>query len=471
MERTISCLSTPGPEILPEEVYAVRPDAIVATGRSDYPNQVNNVLGFPYIFRGALDVGATTINEAMVEACVHALAELATEEAPDTVLAAYGDNDLKFGRDYLIPKPLDPRLITKLAPAVAQAAMDSGVATRPLQDVETYRHSLSRYVYATILVMRPLFERARRNPKRLIYADGEHPQVLRAVQAVVDEGMAEPMVIGNPERVAAQLQHIGLRIRPGKEVQIIDPAARAGSDEQAEAGHTLNTLVGARLLAAGEAGGLICGLSGNFRRHLAQVQRTLGTRGGIRQAVAMDVVVLKRGAYFFCDTGVREHPDSHDLAEIMLLAAAGVRRFGITPRLAVLSSANPPWHEGQETEDKLRAAVSLVRRQQPELQVEGPMRAETALSEPLRRQLFPDSNLQGEANLFVLPDLVAARIACDLVKMLGDGVAIGPILLGLDHPVHILAASSTVRRIVNATAIAVVDAQAIEAELPDQTLA
>ena len=457
----ILALANPIPEILPEEARAVRPDAIVATGRSDYPNQVNNVLCFPFIFRGALDVGATTINREMMVACMRALADIAFEASPDTVLAAYGESELRFGPDYLIPKPFDPRLITQLAPAVAQAAMDSGVATRPIPDLEGYRRSLSRYVYSSIMVMRPVFERARSQPRRLVYPEGGQDQVLRAVQAVIDEGVARPIVLGNPDRIANRLKHMLLRMRPGRDVEVIDPGADDSGPPTSEHKRIAQrTRAAVRMLRAGEADGLVCGLTGRFRDHLKPIVEELGMRPGIRRPAALSVVVLKRGAYFFCDTAVQTNPDAGDLDEIARLAVESVRRFGIEPRVALVSHRNGEAGE----KGRLRDALKRIRRSNPELEVDGPLRADTALVESLRQRVRPDSRLTGEANLFVFPGRQAARIAYDLVKVLGDGVSIGPILLGLNSPVHVLTPSATVRRVLNASALAVVDAQRLASQ-------
>jgi len=444
-------LSNPIPEILPEEVKAVRPDAVIATGRSDYPNQVNNVLCFPFIFRGALDVGATTINEEMKLACVHALAELAMEETPDTVAAAYGGIDFKFGRDYLIPKPFDPRLILKLAPAVAKAASDSGVALRPLEDVEGYREQLHRYVFESVLVMRPVFERAKSAPKRLIYAEGEEALTLRAVQSVVDEKIARPMLIGDPAAITDRIQQMGLRLRPEVDIDLI--AAEHDGEHSSQ--------YAARLVNEGRADGMICGLNDHLRVHLDHIIQQLGLAPGVRQAAAMNIVILKQGVYFICDTGVTAEPDSQQLADMTLLAAEVVKRFGMTPRAALLSHSNDS-SAATPLVERLSRALQAIRERDPALQIDGNLRADAALNEQIRQVMRPDSPLQGEANLLIMPNIDAARIAYDLIKSLADAVPIGPVLLGMAHPVHLLTSSATVRRIVNASALAVVDAQVIE---------
>ena len=461
----IMALSNPIPEILPEEVKAVCPDAIIATGRSDYPNQVNNVLCFPFIFRGALDVGATKISKEMQIACVHALAELAMEEAPDTVVAAYGGEELKFGPEYLIPKPFDPRLIMKLAPAVAQAAMDSGVATRPIEDMDAYRDQLLHYVYESVMLMRPVFERAKQAPKRLVYAEGEENKVLRTVQSILDEGLARPIVIGNGDIIQQKIKQLGLRLRPGVDVEIVDPekdeqyqALLSGQDPNKPV-NTLNTLIAARMINNGQADGLICGTVGQYHDHLRQLIDELGVRENIGQPAAMNIVILKKGVFFIADTAVTVDPDAEQIAEIAILAAEGVRRFGINPRAVLLSSSNQD--EVLPECNKMQVALDIIRQRSPDMEVDGQMRADAALMEDIRKMVIPGSKLTGSANLLIMPNLDAAKIAYDLIKVLGDGTTIGPILLGFNQPVHILTPSSTVRRILNASALAVVDAQNI----------
>lgn len=461
----IMALSNPIPEILPEEVKAVCPDAIIATGRSDYPNQVNNVLCFPFIFRGALDVGATKISKEMQIACVHALAELAMEEAPDTVVAAYGGEELKFGPEYLIPKPFDPRLIMKLAPAVAQAAMDSGVATRPIEDMDAYRDQLLHYVYESVMLMRPVFERAKQAPKRLVYAEGEENKVLRTVQSILDEGLARPIVIGNGDIIQQKIKQLGLRLRPGVDVEIVDPekdeqyqALLSGQDPNKPV-NTLNTLIAARMINNGQADGLICGTVGQYHDHLRQLIDELGVRENIGQPAAMNIVILKKGVFFIADTAVTVDPDAEQIAEIAILAAEGVRRFGINPRAVLLSSSNQD--EVLPECNKMQVALDIIRQRSPDMEVDGQMRADAALMENIRKMVIPGSKLTGSANLLIMPNLDAAKIAYDLIKVLGDGTTIGPILLGFNQPVHILTPSSTVRRILNASALAVVDAQNI----------
>ena len=455
----VFALANPIPEILPEEIKAVREDAIIATGRSDYPNQVNNVLCFPFIFRGALDVVATTINDEMKIAMVHALADMATEETPEAVSAVYGGEELKFGREYLIPKPFDPRLIIKLAPAIAQAAMDSGVATRPIEDMEGYRQHLSQYVFESVILMKPLFEKAKSDPKRLVYAEGEQTKILHSVQSVLDEGLAKPILIGDPDIIENRIKHMRLRLRPDVDIQIVEPAAYMEKMNINFGGMSeINTCVATKMVEQGEADALICGTDGHFHDHLAHVIKELGLNEDYKQAAAVNVLLLKKGAYFICDTAVTVDPTSEQIADNTLLAAKTVQRFGLTPRVALLSFSNGDDIDS-ETSQKMIAAMEIIHKQDPNLEVQGPIRADAALLSDIRRRVLPYSSLVENANLLIMPNLDAAKIAYDMVKVLGEAVSIGPILVGLNHPVHILTPSSTVRRIVNASAIAVVDAQ------------
>ncbi len=455
----VFALANPIPEILPEEIKAVRDDAIIATGRSDYPNQVNNVLCFPFIFRGALDVVATTINDEMKISMVYALAEMATEETPEAVAAVYGGEELKFGREYLIPKPFDPRLIVKLAPAIAQAAMDSGVATRPIEDMEAYRQHLSQYVFESVILMKPLFEKAKSDPKRLVYAEGEKTKILHSVQSVLDERLAKPILIGDPDTIENRIKHMGLRLRPGIDVEIINPKEYMKKMDIDQTGMTeANTCVATKMLQQGEADAMICGTDGHFHDHLDHVTRELGIHEELNQAAAVNVLLLKKGAYFICDTAVTVDPTAEQIADNTLLAAETVQRFGLTPKVALLSFSNGDDIDS-ETSKKMTAAMDIIHKQNPDLQVQGPIRADAALLKDIRRRVLPYSKLVENANLLIMPNLDAAKIAYDMVKVLGEAVSIGPILVGLNYPVHILTPSSTVRRIVNASAIAVVDAQ------------
>ena len=455
----VFALSNPIPEILPEEVKATRSDAIIATGRSDYPNQVNNVLCFPFIFRGALDVCATTINDEMKIALVHALADLAKEETPEAVVAAYGGEELKFGKEYLIPKPFDPRLIIKLAPATAQAAMDSGVATRPIEDMDVYRQHLSQYIFETVILMRPLFEKAKSDPRKLIYAEGEEKKILHAVQSVLDEGIAKPILIGNEEVIESRIKQMGLRLRVNKDITIVNPYEYVAKNNiTAENIVELNTFVATHMINKGEAEALICGTNGRYHEHFNIAKDNLGIKDGINQAAAVNVVMVKKGVYFICDTAVTINPTAEQIAENTLLTTETVKRFGITPRVALLSFSNGDDIES-ETSKKMASAMEIIMKQSSELEIHAPIRADAALIGDIRRRVLPYSKLVDNANVLMMPNLDSAKIAYDLVKVLGEGVSIGPILVGLNHPAHILTPSSTVRRIVNATAISVVDSQ------------
>ncbi len=455
----VFALSNPVPEILPEEVKATRSDAIIATGRSDYPNQVNNVLCFPFIFRGALDVCATTINDEMKIALVHALADLAKEETPEAVVAAYGGEELKFGKEYLIPKPFDPRLIIKLAPATAQAAMDSGVATRPIEDMDVYRQHLSQYIFETVILMRPLFEKAKSDPRKLIYAEGEETKILHAVQSVLDEGIAKPILIGNEEVIESRIKQMGLRLRVNKDITIVNPYEYVAKNNiTAENILELNTFVATHMINKGEAEALICGTNGRYHEHFNIAKDNLGIKDGINQAAAVNVVMVKKGVYFICDTAVTINPTAEQIAENTLLATETVKRFGITPRVALLSFSNGD-DIASETSKKMASAMEIIMKQSSELEIHAPIRADAALIGDIRRRVLPYSKLVDNANVLMMPNLDSAKIAYDLVKVLGEGVSIGPILVGLNHPAHILTPSSTVRRIVNATAISVVDCQ------------
>jgi malate dehydrogenase (oxaloacetate-decarboxylating)(NADP+) len=471
----ILALANPEPEIMPDIAKAARPDAVIATGRSDFPNQVNNVLCFPFIFRGALDVGATTINEAMKLACVRAIADLAMAEQSDIVAAAYDIEDLRFGPEYLIPKPFDPRLIVNIAPAVARAAMESGVATRPIEDFEAYRARLTRFVYQTGLLMRPIFDAAKKVPKRIVYAEGEDERVLRAAQVVIDEGLAFPILVGRPAVIEKRIERFGLRINPGKDVEVINPefdtryreywteyyrlTERKGVSQQyaqIEMRRQL-TLIGAMAVHRGEADGMLCGTFGTHAVHRHYIDQVIGRRSGVANYAAMNAVLLPARTIFIADTYVNCDPTAEQLAEITLLAADEIRRFGITPNVALLS------HSSFGTSDlpcakKMRDALALIRAQTPDLEVDGEMHGDAALSESVRKGVFPNSPLKGEANLLIMPSIDAANISFNLLKAAsGGGVTLGPILLGVARPVHILTQSATVRRIVNMTALTVVD--------------
>ena len=474
----ILALANPEPEIRPELAREARPDCVIATGRTDYPNQVNNVLCFPFIFRGALDVGATTITTEMELAAVRAIAELAQAEASDIVAMAYGGQDLKFGPEYLIPRPFDPRLIGRIAPAVAKAAMDSGVATRPLADLDAYRESLTQFVYHSGLIMKPLFAAAKANPRRVVYAEGEDERVLRAVQVVLDEGLARPIVVGRPQVIERRLESLGLRMKAGSDFELVSPEfdpryrdywttyhrlteRRGVSPEYAKIEMRRRlTLIGAMMIHKGEAESMLCGTFGTHALHLGYIDQVIGRCPGIAHYAAMNALILPNRTIFICDTYVTPDPDAEHIAEMTLLAAEEIRRFGIVPKAALLSGSNfgsvdlPSAH-------KMQRALELIRERAPDLEIEGEMHGDAALSDEIRRKVFPHSRLRGEANLLIMPTLDAANISFNLLKVASsENVTIGPILLGAARPVHILTPSATVRRIVNMTALAVADANA-----------
>jgi malate dehydrogenase (oxaloacetate-decarboxylating)(NADP+) len=474
----ILAMANPVPEIMPEDALAVRPDAVIGTGRSDYPNQVNNVLCFPFIFRGALDVGATTINEAMKLAAVRAIAELTHQEIPEVVAQAYGAVGLRFGRDYLIPKPFDPRLIEVVAPAVAQAAMESGVATRPIADMPAYRQRLSQFVYQSGSSMQPLFSAAKLAPKRVAYAEGEDERVLRAAQVAVDEGLARPLLIGRPDVITQRLSEFGLRLTAGKDCTIVDPLDPAVYGDAADDYFELRrrdgvsravaraemrsraTLLAAMLVRQGRADAMLCGTFGSYGDHLRHVRDVIGLRSGAMTLAAMQMLMLPGRQLFIVDTHVNRDPSAEQVAEIALLAAEEVRRFGVTPSVALLSHSSFGGSDAASAV-KMRTALGLIRARDPQLAVEGEMRGDAALSKTILDREFPDSNLTTQANVLVMPNVDAANISYNLLRIAaGNGISVGGILLGAAKPVHILAPSATVRRIVNMTALAVVDAGA-----------
>jgi malate dehydrogenase (oxaloacetate-decarboxylating)(NADP+) len=477
-DPVILAMANPVPEIMPEEALAIRPDAVIGTGRSDYPNQVNNVLCFPFIFRGALDVGATTINEAMKLAAVRAIAELTHQEIPEIVAQAYGVAGLRFGRDYLIPKPFDPRLIEVVAPAVAQAAMDSGVATRPITDMPAYRQRMSQFVYQSGSSMQPMFAAAKRSPKRVVYAEGEDERVLRAAQVVVDEGLARPVLLGRPEVITQRLSEFGLRLEVGKHcdiVNLLDPAVygdaaddyfqlkRREGVSRAVARVEMRsraTLLAAMLVRQGKADAMLCGTFGSYGDHLRHVRDVIGLRPGTATMAAMQMLMLPGRQLFILDTHVNRDPSAEQVAEITLLAAEEVRRFGVTPSVALLSHSSFGSSDAASAV-KMRQALVLIKARDPQLAVEGEMRGDAALSKTVLDREFPDSDLTTEANVLVMPSVDAANISYNLLRVAaGNGITVGGILLGAARPVHILTPSSTVRRIVNMTALAVVDATA-----------
>ncbi|SKC83083.1 NADP-dependent malic enzyme, partial [Pseudoxanthomonas indica] len=471
----ILALANPNPEILPADAKAVRPDAIIGTGRSDYPNQVNNALCFPYIFRGALDVGATVINEAMKVACVHAIAHLARREASD-LGTAYGDDVPCFGPEYLIPRPFDPRLLVEVAAAVAQAAMDSGVALRPIQDMRGYREKLGQFVYRTSLMMKPVYDRAKADKKRVVYAEGEEETVLRAVQTVIDEGLAHPILIGRPDVIAARIERLSLRMRAGVDFELTNQDDDPRFNDYWQHYHALTsrrgvtpaaaknlmrsrpTLIAAVMVARGEADAMVSGIVGRFHKKLGYVRSVIPLEPGVQSTSAMTGVINNQGAYFFLDTHVQDDPTAEQIAEATLQAAYRLKLFGIEPRVALLSHSNFGSHETPGAL-KMRKVRELLLKRMPKLNVDGEMQGDTAWDEVLRNRIMPGSTLTGRANLFVLPNLDAANIAYNMVRVVTDGVAIGPILMGISKPVHILTTSATPRRVVNMTAIAAVDAQ------------
>ena len=473
----ILAMANPEPEILPPLVKEVRPDAIIGTGRSDYPNQVNNVLCFPFIFRGALDVGATTINEEMKLATVRAIADLALAEQNDVVATAYGDQELSFGPEYVIPKPFDPRLIVKIAPAVAKAAMDSGVATRPIQDFDAYADQLAQFVYKTNLFMKPVFAQAKKDQKRVVLAEGEDERVLHATQEIVTQGLAKPILIGRPSVIDMRIQKLGLKLVAGKDFEIVnnesDPrfaeywkeyyqlTKRKGvSQEQARRrviGNT--TLIGAMMVRRGDADAMICGTYGPYRQHFDIVETVLGYNNPEQVAGAMNALILPTGNIFIADTYVNADPSAEQLASITRMASESIKRFGIAPKAALLSNSSFGTLNSASAQ-KMRAAFDQIRSAQPDLEIDGEMQGDAALVESIRNQAMPDSTLKGSANLLIMPNVEAANISYNLLRVsASDGVTIGPILMGMSKPAHILTPIASVRRIVNMVALAAVDAQ------------
>ncbi|MFN8838929.1 MAG: NADP-dependent malic enzyme [Burkholderiales bacterium] len=475
----ILALANPTPEILPERVREVRDDAIIATGRSDYPNQVNNVLVVPFLFRGALDVGATTINREMEIAAVRAVAELARAEQSDVVTAAYGSVGSSFGPDYLIPRPFDPRLIVKIAPAVAKAATDSGVATRPIADFDAYRAQLEQFVYHSGNFMKPIFSVAKRGEtRRIVYAEGEDERVLRAVQGVVDERLAKPALVGRPAVIERRIERFGLRIRPGRDFDVVNPEWDERFRDYWQTYHALvdrkgvtpqyaqievrrrNTLIGALMVRRGEADGMLCGSFGPYSQHLQYIDEVIGRKPGASVYAAMNTLMLPGRQVTLVDTHVNADPSAPELVEITLMAADELRRFGIKPSVALLSHSNFG-SSNRPSAVKMREALAMLRERAPELEIDGEMHGDAALDPDYRRVLMPRTTLSGEANLLVLPNIDAANIAYNLLKTAaGNNIAIGPVLLGAAKPVHVLTASSTVRRLVNMTAWTIVDINA-----------
>ncbi|HGJ5877134.1 MAG TPA: NADP-dependent malic enzyme [Arsenophonus sp.] len=475
----ILALANPEPEIIPSLAKAARPDAIICTGRSDYPNQVNNVLCFPFIFRGALDVGATTINEEMKLACVQAIADLALAEQNDIVISAYGDQDLKFGADYIIPKPFDPRLIVKIAPAVAKAAMASGVATRPIEDFDSYIEKLNEFVYNTHLFMKPIFSLARKEKKRIVLAEGEEERILHATQELISLGLAYPILIGRPSVIEKRIEKLGLQIEIGKDFELInnenDPRFKAywqqyynlmkrqGVSQEMARREVINnpTLIGALMIYQGEADGMICGTIGSYNQHFSIIKNILGFRLNNSVAGAMNALMLPTGNTFIADTYVNDNPTPEELAEITLMAAQAVRRFGIEPKVALLSRSSFGSSDCPSAQ-KMRKTLALVKQAEPELEIDGEMHGDAALVEAIRRDIMPDSSLKGSANLLIMPNMEAARISYNLLRVTSsNGVTVGPVLMGVAKPVHILTPIVSVRRIVNMVALAAAEAQTL----------
>ncbi|WP_206454994.1 NADP-dependent malic enzyme [Aurantimonas marina] len=471
----IMALANPTPEIMPDLAREIRPDAMICTGRSDFPNQVNNVLCFPYIFRGALDCGATAITEGMKTAAVDAIAALAREEVSEVAAKAYGSETPVFGPDYLIPAPFDPRLILKIAPAVARAAEVDGVATRPIVDMPAYVDRLNRFVFRSGLIMKPIFRIARESGKRVIFSDGEDERVLRAAQVLLEEKLCAPILIGRPGVIASRLERYGLRIRPDEDFEVVNPeddpryrdyvdhyfgtVGRKGvnPDSARTIVRTNTTVIGAIAVSRSEADALICGLEGRFPHHVRDISQVLGVTDGVRKFAALSILISQMGTKFFVDTYVQRDPSAEDLAEMTMLAAAEIRRFGIDPKGALVSHSNFGSDDTESTR-KMREAVAILRRLAPDIEVDGEMHGDAALSEATRQRIMPDSTLKGEANLLIFPSLDAANITLNVVKTMTDSLHVGPILLGAASPAHVLTPSVTSRGIVNMAAIATAEA-------------
>ncbi len=471
----IFALANPNPEITPEDVKTVRPEAIIATGRSDFPNQVNNALCFPYIFRGALDVGATTINEEMKRACVYAIAELARKEASD-LGSAYSGETPSFGAEYLIPRPFDPRLLISVTPAVAKAAMDSGVATRPLADLRAYTERLSQFVFRTGFVMKPMFDRARADIKRVAFAEGEEETVLRAVQTVVDEGLALPILIGRPAVIERRIKRLGLRLRAGVDFEQTNPdddsrfneywqnyyqimARRGVSPSTAKAiVRSRSTVIAALMVKRGDADAMLCGLVGRYQGKLKHVVDVIGLAPGVKSLSALSAVISDKGPLFFTDTHVQYDPSAEQIAESALQAAFRLKLFGIHPKVALVCHSNFGSADTPNAR-KMQQALAIIRERSPKLEIDGEMHVDTALKADIRDRLLPDSRLTGSANLLVLPNLDTANTAYNVSRVMSDGIGIGPVLMGMAKPAHVLTSAASVRRVVNMTAIAAVEAQ------------
>ena len=471
----ILALANPEPEIRPELIYEVRSDAIVATGRSDYPNQVNNVLCFPFLFRGALDVGATEINEAMKIAVVEAIGDLAMREASDAVVSAYGGAEFHFGREYLIPKPFDPRLMTIIPPRVAKAAMETGVATRPITDFDAYARQLESFVFRSGMTMKPVFERAKQNPQRIVFAEGESQRVINAVQILVDDGICKPILLGNRELIQQNINAYDLRLKIGENIEVVDPRDNPNFERHVEEHYAAmcrkgvtpaysrrvmaarTTQIAAVMVRCGDADAMICGVEGNFISHLHYVRDLIGARPGLSDVAAVTMLILKQGTYFLTDTHAGVDPTAEQLADNTALAAELVAGFGMEPKAALLSHSNFGSRMNEHS-DKMRKALAILREKYPHILVEGEMHADAALSQEVRDRMFKNAAFEGSANLLVCPDLNSANIAYNMTKMLADGLPVGPMLVGTNYPAHILTESTTVRGIVNMAAFASVEA-------------
>jgi len=470
-------LANPTPEIMPDEALKARPDALICTGRSDFPNQVNNVLCFPYIFRGALDVGATTINEAMKIAAVEAIAALARETPSEVAARAYGGEAPTFGAGSLIPNPFDPRLILRIAPALAEAAMKSGVATRPIADIARYRERLNAFVFRSGFIMKPLFTKAKIDPKRVVYAEGEDERVLRATQVVVEEGLAKPILIGRPAVIEARLKRFGLAIRPDRDFALTNPqedpryrryvdlyveaAGRKGvtPDAARTAMRTDATVIATCMVQAGDADAAICGVEGGYMSHLRHIRDVIGHAPGVGDFAALSLIITDKGNFFLADTQVRCDPTAEEIAEMAVLAAAHVRRFGLEPKIALVSHSNFGSIDSPSSR-KMRRATAMLWDMKVDFEVEGEMHADCALDPVQCARAYPHSRLKGQANVLIFPNLDAANIAYEAIKVLADALPVGPILIGAARPAHVLTPSVTARGIVNMTAVAVAEAQA-----------
>ncbi|WOJ88692.1 NADP-dependent malic enzyme [Methylocapsa polymorpha] len=472
----VMALANPTPEIEPEAALAARPDAMICTGRSDYPNQVNNVLCFPYLFRGALDVAASTINEAMKRAAVRAIAQLAHEPPSDVAAKAYGGEARQYGKGSLIPSPFDPRLILRIAPAVAKAAMESGVAKKPIVDFSVYEETLSRFVFRSGFIMKPLMHAAKANPKRVIYAEGEDERVLRAVQTIIEEGIAKPILVGRPRVVETRLARFGLSVRPGRDFELINPqddpryrdyvatyldaAGRRGitPDSARTLVRTNATVIAAIAVKRGDADAMLCGLDGRFKSRLRHINDIIGLVPGATDFSAMSLMITNKGAFFLADTHVRHDPTAAEIAELAMMCARHVRRFGLEPKIALVSHSNFGSDDAPSSV-KMRKALAILRERAPDLEVDGEMQADTALSQAIRDRVLPSSRLKGEANVLVMPNLDSANIAYTMTMVMADALPVGPILIGAAKPAHILTPAVTTRGIVNMTAVSVAEAQ------------